>query len=235
MEKKYFTHIMIAYGEGKVGMTASGRGKVGGKMHYRKILRDNLNDITKSSIRRLAFLAGITRVSKLVYEEARSVLKIKMEDYIRVAVTYMEHARRKTLSYDDLVHTVAYFGKKLYGTKDTVYPVCKNIDALKKKNNNCGVVIGKFPFSRLTREIIQDFKTDLRVSQGFQENFQFVIEQCMIELFAKAHDVSKVAKRETLHASDIHFIRSVCEKSRSQIRLSIKKKRKTKKAKKAKK
>jgi histone H4 len=87
-------------------------GKGGAKRH-RKILRDNIQGITKpvssatsmffrfviettssQAIRRLARRGGVKRISGLIYEETRGVLKIFLENVIRDSVTYTEHAKR---------------------------------------------------------------------------------------------------------------------------------------------
>ncbi|GAW00353.1 histone-fold-containing protein [Lentinula edodes] len=80
-------------GRGKGG---KGLGKGGAKRH-RKILRDNIQGITKPAIRRLARRGGVKRISGLIYEETRGVLKIFLENVIRDSVTYTEHAKRKTV------------------------------------------------------------------------------------------------------------------------------------------
>ena len=78
-------------GRGKGG---KGLGKGGAKRH-RKILRDNIQGITKPAIRRLARRGGVKRISGLIYEETRGVMKVFLENVIRDAVTYTEHAKRK--------------------------------------------------------------------------------------------------------------------------------------------
>ncbi|KAJ7947729.1 histone H4 [Quillaja saponaria] len=78
-------------GRGKGG---KGLGKGGAKRH-RKVLRDNIQGITKPAIRRLARRGGVKRISGLIYEETRGVLKIFLENVIRDAVTYTEHARKE--------------------------------------------------------------------------------------------------------------------------------------------
>ena len=59
-------------GRGKGG---KGLGKGGTKRH-RKVLRDNIQGITKPAIRRLARRGGVKRISGLIYmyEETRGVL-----------------------------------------------------------------------------------------------------------------------------------------------------------------
>ena len=44
-----------------------------------KQLRDNIQGITKPAIRRLARRGGVKRISGLIYEETRGVLKIFLE------------------------------------------------------------------------------------------------------------------------------------------------------------
>ena len=57
-------------GRGKGG---KGLGKGGAKRH-RKVLRDNIQGITKPAIRRLARRGGVKRISGLIYEETRGML-----------------------------------------------------------------------------------------------------------------------------------------------------------------
>ena len=52
----------------------------GGAKRHRKILRDNIQGITKPAIRRLARRGGVKRISGLIYEETRGVLKIFLEN-----------------------------------------------------------------------------------------------------------------------------------------------------------
>ncbi|KAM0872513.1 hypothetical protein ACQ4PT_038635 [Festuca glaucescens] len=85
-------------GRGKGG---KGLGKGGAKRH-RKVLRDNIQGITKPAIRRLARRGGVKRISGLIYEETRGVLKIFLENVIRDTVTYTEHVRRKTVTAIDV-------------------------------------------------------------------------------------------------------------------------------------
>ena len=66
----------IMTGRGKGG---KGLGKGGAKRH-RKVLRDNIQGITKPAIRRLARRGGVKRISGLIYEETRGVLKVISND-----------------------------------------------------------------------------------------------------------------------------------------------------------
>ncbi|KAH9971733.1 histone-fold-containing protein [Lactifluus volemus] len=90
-------------GRGKGG---KGLGKGGAKRH-RKILRDNIQGITKPAIRRLARRGGV--------KQTRGVLKIFLENVIRDSVTYTEHAKRKTVTALDVVYALKRSGRTLYG------------------------------------------------------------------------------------------------------------------------
>ena len=74
-------------GHGKGG---KGFGKGGAKRH-RKVLRNEIQGITKPAIRRLAQRGGVKRISGTIYTETRSVLKQFLENLIKDAVTYTEH------------------------------------------------------------------------------------------------------------------------------------------------
>ncbi|XP_010830428.1 PREDICTED: uncharacterized protein LOC104982699 [Bison bison bison] len=101
--------------------TLSGRGKggkglgKGGAKRHRKVLRDNIQGITKPAIRRLARRGGIKRISGLIYEETHGVLKVFLENVIQDAVTYTEHAKRKTVTAMDVVYALKCQGRTLYG------------------------------------------------------------------------------------------------------------------------
>ncbi|XP_056688854.1 uncharacterized protein [Spinacia oleracea] len=127
-------------GRGKGG---KGLGKGGAKRH-RKVLRDNIQGITKPAIRRLARRGGVKRISGLIYEETRGVLKIFLENVIRDAVTYTEHARRKTVTAMDVVYALKRQGRTLYGFG------------------------GGMDFEEL-EELY-----NLEQSQGFEEGFEFI-------------------------------------------------------------
>lgn len=103
--------FIVMSGRGKGG---KGLGKGGAKRH-RKVLRDNIQGITKPAIRRLARRGGVKRISGLIYEETRGVLKVFLENVIRDAVTYTEHAKRKTVTAMDVVYALKRQGRTLYG------------------------------------------------------------------------------------------------------------------------
>ena len=78
-------------------------------------MRDNILGITKPAIRRLARRGGVKRISGLIYDETRSVLKTFLDCVVRDAVTYTDHAKRKTVTAMDVVYALKRQGRTLYG------------------------------------------------------------------------------------------------------------------------
>ncbi|KAE8231697.1 hypothetical protein CF326_g3276 [Tilletia indica] len=98
--------------------THTGRGKglgmAGARRHVR-ILRDNINGITKPSIRRLARRGGVKRISFGVYDEARGALQTFLRAVISKSIIYSDHARRNTVTTLDVIYALKHQGRTLYG------------------------------------------------------------------------------------------------------------------------
>ena len=91
----------------------SGKGK-GPKRHV-KVLKNTLSGITKPAIRRLARRGGVKRISGMIYEESRMILRSFLHGVVGDSVTFCEHAKRKTVTALDVVHSLKRQGKTLYG------------------------------------------------------------------------------------------------------------------------
>ena len=98
-------------------MSGKGKGKVlGGAKRHKKVLRDTIKGITKPAIRRLCRRGGVKRIQSLIYDETRKIVKTPfLEDLVRDSVTYMEHARRKTVTAMDIVYALKRKGRTIYG------------------------------------------------------------------------------------------------------------------------
>ena len=79
------------------------------------IFEDTLGVLIKPTIRTLAQRGGVKRMSGEIFEETRGALKNYLESVIRDAVTYTEHAKRKTVVAVDIVHALKRQGKTSYG------------------------------------------------------------------------------------------------------------------------
>jgi histone H4 len=101
----------VAKGLGQRG--ARKGGGPGGR--HRAVLRDSIQGVTKPNLRHLARRGGVKRISGLIYEETRGVLKVFLENVIREAVEYTAHARRITMTPMDTAYALRRQGMTLLG------------------------------------------------------------------------------------------------------------------------
>ncbi|KAJ2980401.1 hypothetical protein NUW58_g6952 [Xylaria curta] len=73
---------------------------------------DNLNN------RRLARRGGVKRISAAIYEDARQVLRKRLEEIIKDCVTYTEYRQAKTVTINDVLHSLRRQGRPIYGFDD---------------------------------------------------------------------------------------------------------------------
>ncbi|TKA82367.1 hypothetical protein B0A55_01400 [Friedmanniomyces simplex] len=83
-----------------LGLGLGGRGETAKR--HRKILRDNVQGVTKGDIRRLARRGGVKRISGMIYEETRSVLKQFLERVLKDTCAIVENCGRKTVTTPDV-------------------------------------------------------------------------------------------------------------------------------------
>ncbi|KAI1484585.1 histone-fold-containing protein [Biscogniauxia mediterranea] len=100
------------------GKGGKGLGGKGGIKRHRKILRDNIKGITKPAIRRLARRGGVKRISGQIYDEVRVVLRDRLTNIIRDCVIYTEYRQRKTVTVNDVIHSLRRIGRPIYGFDD---------------------------------------------------------------------------------------------------------------------
>ena len=91
-----------------------GTGQSGAKRH-RKSTKTALQGITQAAIRKIARRGGAKRISGLVYEVTRDVLKEFLYKLIQDTVHYTECAKRKTVTSMDVMMALKRQGRYLYG------------------------------------------------------------------------------------------------------------------------
>ena len=101
--------------KGKGGKLGKVSGKAGAKRITTKSLKATIMGVTKPAIRRLARRGGVKRISSLIYDETRLVLRSFLINVIRDSVAYSEHAKRKTVTALDVVYALKRQGRTLYG------------------------------------------------------------------------------------------------------------------------
>lgn len=210
----------------KIGLNA-------GKMRYRKVLRDNIQGITSPAIKRLAQKGGAKRVDHLIFEEIRGIMRLAMENILKDAITHTEHERRKTVSLRDMVRGIddatgvhlavgkdmktkqcSVASKKTVSTSEKPHRFKPGTVSLRKirkyQSQSACLYIPQAAFKRLTRELAQDYKEDLRFSEDAVIALQYYIEGYLVELLGQAaicamHD----GKRATVMVKDLKLVRTV--------------------------
>ncbi|MES2875531.1 MAG: histone-like protein [Bacteroidota bacterium] len=75
----------------------------------------NIDRISKGSLKRMARRGGVKRMSDSCIPVIRNKLKEYLQAVLKDAVILVDHAKRKTVTVEDVVRAVRRQGKTLYG------------------------------------------------------------------------------------------------------------------------
>lgn len=175
----------------------------GGTAKHKKYIRDT-EVSSNPGIVRLTKQGGSVKVTKLVVEELKDIMKNRIAaSIVKNAVTYMEHARRKTISLKDIV--LAYeveFGMKYYGEhppsiacpkpkklKGGKTKAGKTNNLLKQvrhyqKQSDC-LLLQKAPFKMCMRELILQYggrDADIRITKDAMLSLQNIVESFTVKI-----------------------------------------------------
>ncbi|KAJ9669575.1 Histone H4 [Coniosporium apollinis] len=92
-----------------------GKGKGTAAKRHRRILRDNIQGITKPAIRRLARRGGVKRISAQIDDETRAVLRKRLEDILKEIGALLDHCKKQTVTVDHVVWVLKRLGSPIYG------------------------------------------------------------------------------------------------------------------------
>ncbi len=209
-------------------MVKKAQSKAAAPKKHRKVLRDNIQGIRKPYIKRLLKRAGVKRVSGLVYEETRGILKIYLETLIKDTLVFMEADKRRTVHLKDVAGALEIHGAHLgvekiehraehahvssKGGKSSEHrfrPGTKSLMEIRKLQKSDAPIISFLPFSRLVREIAQDFKDDVRFSDKAINGMRVAIESHLICIFEESNLTAIHAKRITVFPKDIQLARRI--------------------------
>jgi len=206
-------------------------------MNHRKILRDNIQGITKNAIKKLAYKAGVKSLSSLMYEEVRYILKLHLDKTIKTAVTLMEYDRRRRVQTNDVQNALKLLNRTPYhrNCTQTTKKYCprkppgicagkivnypkqrrtkKGVLALRnirhhQKQGNC-LIFPRVPFRLFIREIGQEYKTGLQFSPEALDMIQTDAEYYLIDTLSAAQLSTIHAKRKMVMPKDIQMTRRV--------------------------
>jgi len=193
-------------------------------VRYRKVHRDNIRRITDPALKRLAYKAGAKRVSGLLYEELRGILKVHLENILRRAATSLEFDKRKTLQLKDVELALQEMGVTYGGVAGMSCKVRSKVggktrrdkpgtDAMRQikyyqKHADC-LMLPKAPFERLEKEIMQDYLDDFRLGHKAVIAVQAAAEAYLVEILREAVKVAIAAGRETVMPKDLQLVRQI--------------------------
>lgn len=208
----------------------------------RKVFSNTIQGITNPAIVRICQTAGVKRISGLVYEEFRNVMKIYMENIMKKAISFMDHNRRKTLQQGDLEAALAvsgiYLGAGINPNTTKTFTSRKSRQRGKGKTpaaegdkpktahrfrpgtvalqeiryqqkHSDELALPRINFSRVAREIGQDYHDEIRYSFSFMELFQYILEHQLVKLMQEVNMCAIHAKRETILPKDIQLARYI--------------------------
>jgi len=95
-----------------------------GTVRHRRVLRDNIQGITKPALTRLARTAGVKSMSGQMYDELRAVMKLRMEQVLESADIVRASRRAKTFNEEDIIQGIANVDVKLAFTNDPTSRRC---------------------------------------------------------------------------------------------------------------
>ncbi|EMF09522.1 histone-fold-containing protein [Sphaerulina musiva SO2202] len=82
---------------------------------HRKILKENIQGVTKPAIRRLARRGGVKRISGDIYDPIRQSLKDYLTKALEKIIAITEYRNAKTVTALDVVFGLRQIGQTLYG------------------------------------------------------------------------------------------------------------------------
>ena len=181
------------------------------KVKKQKILRDNIDGITKGSIKEMARKAGVKTISSLTYDEVKGRVRKMLEDWMDNIITYTQHSRKHTVGIKEVSAGIPhkYYSKMLNEKKCTSKKKSKRNSPEKEiayyqKLGGC-LSIRKKPFERLVREVTQDYAMDMRFSAEAIIMIQHCLENCVVDMLSKANLSATHAGRVRLFPKDLQF------------------------------
>jgi histone H3/H4 len=163
---------------------------------------EEINGITKPAISRLVQDAGAQyrpfNIGSLVYEEIRLHLLNYLNDVIISSMAYLDVNRQKTINAEYVLHSL----KNIPAAVSSKIKTCK--DNIRDDQKTC-FHFPKEPFARVVKEIINEYRTEIRVTSSAMHLLQLDAEQFLIKLVGKGVRSMVHASRKTLMPKDIQL------------------------------
>ena len=192
------------------------------KRRSQKILRNPIEDVTKPGIRRLARRAGVIRVGGLMYNEMRGMIKVHVENVVRLAVIFMQYRERRTLSHGDVKEALKRLEMPVWGVTGKekantsgVKKTAKKTKArrgsmalkeVRKYQKSESLLLSRAPIERLIRTTMHDFTSDVRVEPKALSLIQVSVENLITNIFRKSQLAALHGGRKGVRMSNARIV-----------------------------
>jgi len=164
--------------------------------------------ISNSFIKELSKRAGITRLSRLSYEEIRYEINNILDNWMRDIITYTKHNHKRTIGIKEVTAGIPhkYYSKLLTGKKCKKSNKKSPAEQIAHYQNieDC-LSIGKRQFERIVRKIVRDYDDNLRFSAEAMMMLQHCLEKYVVYRLSNGKTKANLSKRVTVNPNDIHL------------------------------
>lgn len=174
------------------------------------IANEYLESLTKSAIHRIAQKAGATYVSSQIYDKVREIVMKFLYKILHRINLYAQHARKVTVSEDDVLMSLETEYKK-------IYPSARGGDVVKckastpRKSENACLHFSMAGFDRVVRGITKDItkhgmNKELHFAADAIPTLQQVTEVYLFEIFEVVCLFATHAQRQTITIEDMELV-----------------------------
>ena len=183
--------------------------------------------ITKASLQRLGYVAGVRQMNAGTYEELRSILYHTLKNVVNIAVTYSVYYKKRTVT-EPMVSTALSGTVSLPGSwsaklSDKGCPRRKTTEGKRKakkgakamreiqscqKQSEC-LYLPRTVFDSLVREISDNYGSKRRYTKNAMLLLQYAVERYLIEILQGSQIQALHANRLGVSPKDIAMVRRI--------------------------
>lgn len=180
-------------------------------------MSDIMTFITNAAIQRLARRGGVKRISGLVYDEIRGVMKTFLENIIKSSEIRMVSTKLNTIKVEHVLPSldIAMYSSAISDFKCHLRDAKKD-DALRDirhfQKTGC-LLLPRASFARVVKDIARGFKISdniVHISSDAVLLLQYATEAHFVNLFANSMLVAIHADRTGILPTDIQICRQIC-------------------------
>jgi len=178
-----------------------------------------VRNVTKPGIRRLARRAGVVRVQGLMYNEMRGLIKVHIENIVKLAVIFMQYKERRTLMHSDVKEALRRLKLPVWGVdgtektersgvkkgkgKRTAKRGSVAVREIKKYQKSSNLLLARAPIERVVRQSMYDFTSNTRIEGKALALIHASTEARVTKAFSKSQLMAIHAGRKGVTMSNL--------------------------------